>query len=57
MESFSTHSVWSILPWDVPWDVGSVFFLGLTYLIFCILGVTLTLAVFRTRRALKNPEH
>jgi hypothetical protein len=52
----NTHSVWSILPWDVPWDAGHLFFLGLTYLVLAVLGVTLAVVVLRTRRALKNPQ-
>ena len=55
--STSTHSVWSILPWEVPWDVGHFFFLGLTYLVLSVIGVTLTIVVLRTRRALRNPQH
>ncbi len=56
MGSFTAHSVWSILPWEVPWDMGHVFFLGLTYLVLGVLGVTLTGAVLRTLRDLKNPH-
>lgn len=52
----NTHSVWSILPWDVPWDAGHLFFLGLTYLVLAVLGVTLAVVVLRTRQALKNPQ-
>jgi hypothetical protein len=55
--SSTTHSVWSILPWDVPWDLGHVFFLGLTYLVLALLGVTLTVVVLRTRRAIRTPPH
>lgn len=53
-ETFTTHSVWSILPWQVPWDVGHVFFLGLTYMVLAVLGGTLAMVVLRTRRSLKN---
>ena len=55
--SSSTHSVWSILPWEVPWDVGHVFFLGLTYLVLAVLGVTLIVVVLRTRRSIKTSHH
>jgi hypothetical protein len=49
-----THTIWSILPWDVPWDAGHVVFLGLTYLVLMVIGGTLTLAAFRTWKALRK---
>ena len=55
MEPNTEHSIWSILPWDVPWDLGHIFFLGLTYIVLGILGLTLLLVVLRTKRdLLKN---
>jgi len=55
--SFSTHSIWSIIPWEVPWDLGHVFFLGLAYLVLVVLGVTLTVVSLRTKKDLENPQH
>jgi hypothetical protein len=55
--SISTHSVWSILPWEVPWDWGHGFFLGLAYLVLAVIGVTLMVVALRTRRAIKNLNH
>jgi len=55
--TLSTHSVWSILPWDVPWDAGHSFFLGLTYLVLTVIGVTLVVVSLRTRRNLRESEH
>jgi hypothetical protein len=54
LSSTGTHSIWSILPWDVPWDAGHLFFLGLTYVVLGVLGGTLTVVVFRTWRNLKK---
>jgi hypothetical protein len=51
------HSIWSILPWDVPWDVGHGFFLGLTYLVICVLAVGLTYTAIQTKKNLDNPPH
>jgi hypothetical protein len=53
----STHSVWSILPWDVPWDAGHFFFLGLTYLVLTVIGTTLVVVSLKTRRNLQESEH
>ena len=55
--TLSTHSIWSILPWDVPWDVGHFFFLGLTYLVLAVIGVTLAVVSLKTVRNLKESEH
>ncbi len=55
--STGRHSIWSILPWDVPWDAGHAVFLGLTYLVLAVLGVTLMVAVIRTLRDLKSRNH
>jgi glucose uptake protein GlcU len=55
--SFSTHSIWSIIPWEVPWDLGHAFFLGLAYLVLVVLGVTLTVVSLRTKKDLENPQH
>jgi len=55
--TLSTHSIWSILPWDVPWDVGHFFFLGLTYLVLAVIGVTLVVVSLKTVRNLKESEH
>ncbi|MEW6187405.1 MAG: hypothetical protein AB1585_16855 [Thermodesulfobacteriota bacterium] len=54
LSNTGTHTLWSILPWDVPWDAGHFFFLGLTYVILGLLGGTLTLVAFRTWRNLKK---
>jgi hypothetical protein len=56
MDSFSTHSIWSILPWDVPWDLGHGFFLGLAYLVLCVIGGTLAIAISRTQKDLEEPH-
>jgi hypothetical protein len=55
--TLSTHSVWSILPWDVPWDAGHFFFLGLTYLVLTVIGTTLVVVSLKTRRNLRESEH
>ncbi len=52
----ATHTIWSILPWEVPWDIGHLFFLGLTYLVLTVLGVTLAVVALRTRKALRNQK-
>jgi hypothetical protein len=56
-ETLSTHSIWSILPWEVPWDLGHVFFLGLAYLVLGVIGAFLTVVALRTRKDLQSPEH
>jgi hypothetical protein len=56
-ETLSTHSIWSILPWEVPWDLGHVFFLGLAYLVLGVIGGFLTVVALRTRKDLQQPEH
>ena len=55
--TLSTHSVWSILPWDVPWDAGHLVFLGLAYLVLTVIGVTLVVVSLRTGSNLKESEH
>ena len=55
--ALSTHSVWSILPWDVPWDAGHFVFLGLAYLVLAVIGVTLVVVSLKTGRNLKESEH
>ena len=55
--TLSTHSVWSILPWDVPWDAGHFFFLGLTYLVLTVIGVTLVVVSLKTRHNLRESGH
>jgi hypothetical protein len=55
--TLSSHSVWSILPWDVPWDAGHVVFLGLAYLVLTVIGVTLVAVSLKTRRDLQEPKH
>jgi hypothetical protein len=55
--TLSTHSVWSILPWDVPWDAGHFFFLGLTYVVLTVIGATLVVISLKTRRNLRESEH
>jgi hypothetical protein len=55
--TLSTHSVWSILPWDVPWDAGHLFFLGLTYLVLTVIGITLAVVSLKTRNNLKESGH
>ena len=55
--TLSIHSVWSILPWDVPWDAGHFVFLGLAYLVLTVIGVTLVVVSLKTRRDLQQPEH
>jgi hypothetical protein len=55
--TLSTHSVWSILPWDVPWDTGHFFFLGLTYLVLTVIGATLVVVSLKTRHNLQESEH
>jgi len=54
LSNTGTHTIWSILPWDVSWDAGHFFFLGLTYVILGLLGGTLTLVAFRTWQNLKK---
>jgi hypothetical protein len=54
--TLSTHSVWSILPWDVPWDAGHFVFLGLAYLVLTVIGVTLVVVSLKTRRNLQESE-
>lgn len=55
--TLSSHSIWSILPWDVPWDAGHFVFLGLAYLVLTVIGVTLVAVSLKTRRDLQEPEH
>ena len=55
--TLSTHSVWSILPWDVPWDAGHFVFLGFSYLVLAVIGVTLVVVSLKTGRNLKESEH
>lgn len=52
--STASHTIWSILPWDVPWDVGHLFFLGLTYIVLAVIGLTLTVAAVRTWKKLRD---
>ena len=55
--TLSAHSVWSILPWDVPWDAGHFVFLGLAYLVLAVIGVTLVVVSLKTGRNLKESAH
>jgi len=55
--TLSTRSVWSILPWEVPWDTGHFFFLGLTYLVLAVIGATLVVVSLKTRRNLLESKH
>ena len=55
--TLSMHSVWSILPWDVPWDTGHFFFLGLTYVVLTVIGATLLVVALRTKKDLQEPGH
>jgi hypothetical protein len=55
--TLSTHSVWSILPWDVPWDAGHFVFLGFSYLVLAVIGVTLVVVSLKTVRNLKESAH
>jgi hypothetical protein len=55
--TLSTHSIWSILPWDVPWDAGHFFFLGLTYVVLTVIGATLVVVSLKTRRNLRESGH
>jgi hypothetical protein len=55
--TLSTHSIWSILPWDVPWDAGHFVFLGFSYLVLAVIGVTLVVVSLKTVRNLKESAH
>jgi hypothetical protein len=55
--TLSTHSIWSILPWDVPWDAGHFFFLGLAYLVLGIIGTTVLVVALKTKKDLQGAEH
>jgi hypothetical protein len=55
--TLSTHSIWSILPWEVPWDAGHFFFLGLAYLVLTVIGVTLVVVALKTKQDLQGSEH
>ena len=57
LRTLSNHSVWSILPWDVPWDAGHFVFLGLAYLVLTVIGVTLVVVSLKTRRNLQASEY
>ena len=55
--TLSTHSIWSILPWDVPWDVGHFFFLGLAYLVLGVIGTTVLVVALKTKKDLQESGH